>query len=190
MQRSQQMRQSHLEIGQQREVGACPGDLLEVEYRGDDRLLEHRPLHQQIPSGSRQDRPTGKRLATLESNQLRQGHVHAVLAGDVLCQPAPASKTHRASRGLVTGGHAPGGAGTGDDDQLSAIECRKHRSEGVPGIFADEDGRPAPPGIEGLHAPAGLDEALLIENAVGREKDLSMDMADTRVRPAERGVQS
>ena len=53
----------------------------------------------------------------------------------------------------------------------------------MPGIFADEDRRPAPTGIERLHAPAGLDEPFLIEDAVGREKDLSMDVTDSGVGP-------
>ena len=190
MQRPQQMRQPHLEIGQQREVGARPGDLLEVQDCGDDRFLKDRCLHQQVPPRTGQDRSAGKRLPTLESHQLRQGHVDAVLPGDVLGQPAPAGQTHRTSRGVIAGDHPAGGAGARDDDQLGAIERRQHGSEGVPGILADEDRRPAPTGIEGLDAPAGLDEAFLVEDAVGGQKDLSMDVTDPGVWPAERGVQS
>jgi hypothetical protein len=123
------MWQPHFEIGQQRQIGACPGNLLEVEHRWDDRFLEYRPLYQQISSWTRQNRPTRKCFATLESDQLGQGHVDPVLAGDILGQPAPAGETHRTPCGVVTGDHAPGGAGTGNDDQLSAVECSQHGSE-------------------------------------------------------------
>jgi hypothetical protein len=58
----------------------------------------------------------------------------------------------------------------------------------VPGIFADKDGSPTPPGVESLYAPAGLDEAFLIEYTIGGEEDLPMDVADTGVRPTERRV--
>jgi hypothetical protein len=60
----------------------------------------------------------------------------------------------------------------------------------VPGILADQDGGPSPPGIERLNASSGLYEALLVENAVGREKYLPMDVANTGVGPAECGVEA
>ena len=87
------------------------------------------------------------------------------------------------------GDHPAGGAGARNDDQLGAVQRRQHRGERVPGIFTDEDRRPAPSGIECLDAPPGLDETLLVEDAVGRKEDLPVDVADPGVRPAERGVQ-
>ena len=151
---------------------------------------KHRPLRQQVAPRAGQDRAAGKRLAALEPHQLRQRDVDAVLAGDVLDQPAPAGQARRASRGVVAGDHAAGGAGAGDDDELGAVERREHRGERVPGILADEDRRPAPAGVERLHAPARLDEALLVEDAVGGEEDLPVDVADPGVGPAERGVRA
>jgi hypothetical protein len=84
---------------------------------------------------------------------------------------------------------AAGRAGTRDDDELCAVERREHRRERVPGVFADEHCRPAPAGVERLHGAAGLDEALLVEDAVGRQEDFAVDVPDAGVRAAERGVE-
>jgi hypothetical protein len=59
----------------------------------------------------------------------------------------------------------------------------------VPGVFADQDGGPAPPRVERLHTPSSLDEPLLVEHAVGRQKDLAVDVAHPGVRAAERRVE-
>ena len=78
------MGQSHLEVGQERKVGPGPGDLLEVQHRRNDSLLEDRCLRQQVAAGAGQNRASGECLATLEANQLGKGNVDPVLPGDVL----------------------------------------------------------------------------------------------------------
>jgi hypothetical protein len=59
----------------------------------------------------------------------------------------------------------------------------------VPRILTDEQGRPAPAGIECLHAAAGLYEAFFVEDTVGGQEDLPVDMADAGVGPTERSIQ-
>ena len=59
----------------------------------------------------------------------------------------------------------------------------------MPGVLADEDRRPAPAGVERLHAPARLDEPLLVEDAVRGQEDLAVDVPDAGIWAAQRGVQ-
>ncbi len=80
-------------------------------------------------------------------------------------------------------------AGAGHQDELSAVQRREHRRERVPGVLADEDRRPTPAGVERLHAPPRLDEALLVEHAVGRQEDLAMHVPDPGLGAAQRGVE-
>ncbi len=182
------MGQPHFQVSQQREIGARTGDLFEIQHRRDDRLPKHRTLNQQVSPRARQDRSARKRLAALETHELRQGDVDAVLPRDILCQPAPARQAGGPPRRVVPGNHPARWAGAGHDDQLGAIERGQHRRERMPGILTDEYRCPAPSGIESLDRPAGLDEALLVEHAVRGEKDLAMDMAHTRIGPAKSRV--
>jgi hypothetical protein len=55
----------------------------------------------------------------------------------------------------------------------------------VPSVFADENGRASPSGIECLDTATRFDESLLIEYSVGREEDFAMDMTNTGISPAE-----
>jgi hypothetical protein len=48
----------------------------------------------------------------------------------------------------------------------------------VPGVLADENAGPPPGEVEGADLVAALDEALLVEQPVGGEKVLAMDVAD------------
>ena len=95
MQRTQQMRQPHLEVGQERKVGSGPGDLLEVQDRRDDRLLKDRRLHQEVAARTGQNRSAGKRLAALESHELDR-------ATYTPCSPAM-SWASRLQRARLTG---------------------------------------------------------------------------------------
>jgi hypothetical protein len=58
----------------------------------------------------------------------------------------------------------------------------------VPRVFADEHRGPAPRRVEGAHVAATLDEALLVEQPVGRQKDLAMNVRDARLTRAQRHV--
>jgi hypothetical protein len=60
----------------------------------------------------------------------------------------------------------------------------------VPGVLTDKDRSPSPTGVERLHAAAGLDKALLVEDTVGRKKDLAVNVPDPGVRAAERSIQA
>ena len=183
------MRQAHLQIGQQRQIGAGPRDLLEVERRRHQRLLEHR---RRAPAGLRAAGDDAIRPETpspLEAHQLREGDVHAVLAGDVLHDPLhrarlagrPARRrsvtTPRAglALGMMMSCAPPSAASMGVN------EC--HASSQI-SIAARPQRR-----IERLHAAARLDEPLLVEDAVGRQEHLPVDVPDAGVGAAERGVQ-
>ena len=146
MQRPQQMRQPHLQIGEQRQVGAGAGDLLEVERRRDQRLLEDRPSRDHVaprgpPRSIRREMPCRPRTRPAAPARRRRRARSAMswtmrlqrprLAG----RPAPLSSP---------GTDAARGAGAGHDDELGAVERREHRREGVPGVLADQDRRPAP----------------------------------------------
>jgi hypothetical protein len=184
------MGQSHFEICQQREVGSGAGDFLEVEDRRDDRILKDRSLDQQITPGARQDRSPGERLAALKSHQLCQCDINPVLPGDVLCQTSPASQTDGPTGGVIATYHPPSRTGTRNEDDLSSIESRQHRGERVPSVLTDKDRCPPPTSIERLHAAAGLDEALLVEDPVGGKKDLAVNVPNPGVWPAERSVEA
>ena len=189
MQRAQQVRQPHLQVGEQRQVGAGPGDLLEVDRRRDQRLLEDRPLDRQLSPGRGDDGAAGKRLSPLESHQLRQGDVDAVLARDVLDDAAPAAQAGRPAGPAFLARHgAARRARARHDDELGAVERREHRREGMPGVLADQDRGPAPRGIERLDATARLDEPLLVEDPVGRQEHLAVDVPDPGVTAAQAGV--
>ena len=190
VQRAKEVGQPHLQVGQQREVGTGAGDLLEVEGGRDQRLLEDRAFREDIAAWTREDRSAGKRLAALETHQLRERHEDAVLASDVLHDPLPAGKAGRPSGGVVGGDDAAGGARARNDDQLGSTERREHRRERVPGILTDQDRGSAPPGVESLDAPAGLDESLLVEHAVGGQEHLAVDVPDARVGAAKSGVET
>ena len=183
------MRQPHLQISEERQLGAGTGDLLEVERRRDQRLLEDRPLCHHVAPRRPHDRSAGKCLPSLEPHQLREGDEDAVLARDVLDDAAPAAETRRAARATVVSWHRPPrGAGTGHDDELGAIQCREHRGERMPDVLADQDRRPAPGRVERLDAPAGLDETLLVEDTVGRQEHLPVDMANPGIGAAQPGI--
>ena len=61
----------------------------------------------------------------------------------------------------------------------------------MPGVLADQDrGLPPPPGLERPHAIlAAVHESLLIEHAVGRQKNLAMHVTHFRLLFAERDVE-
>ena len=128
------------------------------------------PSREDVAARTGDERPAGKGLAALEADQLGQRDEDAVLLGDVLHHAAPSARGWPAGRRCrPSADHAAGRARARDDDELGAIQRREHRRERVPGVLADEDRGPAPAGVERLDAPAGLDEALLVEHAVGRE---------------------
>jgi len=56
----------------------------------------------------------------------------------------------------------------------------------VPGIFADEHRGPAPIGVESAYLEAAVHESFLVEQAVGREEELSVDVPDDRLAAAPR----
>jgi hypothetical protein len=60
----------------------------------------------------------------------------------------------------------------------------------VPGVFADENGRSAPSGIEGLHTTASFDKSLFVEHSVRGQEYLPVDVADSGIRTAQRSVES
>ena len=59
----------------------------------------------------------------------------------------------------------------------------------MPGVLTDQDRRASPRRVERLHAPAGLDEPFLIEDSVGREEHLAVDVADAGVAISQSGVE-
>jgi protein tyrosine phosphatase (PTP) superfamily phosphohydrolase (DUF442 family) len=60
----------------------------------------------------------------------------------------------------------------------------------MPGIFTDEDCGPTPGRIERLDTTPGLHEPFLIEDPVGRKKDLSVNVADSGIGPTECGIET
>jgi hypothetical protein len=184
------MRQSHLQIRQEGKLSAGPSDLLEVEHRGNDRFLKDWTLNQNIASGTRENGSSREGFAALESNQLGECDIYAVFAGDILGQPGPTRQAHRPARGVIAGDHSPSGAGARNDDQLSSIQGREHRGEGVPRVLTDQHGGAAPPGIECLNAAARFDEPLLVEDTVGGQKDFPVNVADAGIGSAECGIEA
>ena len=184
------MRQPHLQVGEQRQVGAGPGDLLEVERRLNHGLIEHRAFGQHVAARPRYQAPARKGLASLETHQLCERHVHAVLARHVLDDPTPTRQARRTAGGVLRPADAAGRARAGNDDELRPAQRRQHRGEGVPGILTDQESSAAPPGIERLHRPARFDEPLLVEHAIGREEHFPVHVPDARVGAAERGIEA
>src|SRR6185437_7700225 len=148
-----------------------------------------RALDEQITPGTGDDGTAGERLASLEADQLRKGDVDAVLPGDVLRDPGPTTQTDGPTGGVVGGTHSSGRARAGNDDDLSAVQRREHGRERMPGVFADQDGGPTPARVEGLHRAARLDKPLLVEDTVGGEKYLAVDVADAGFGPSQGGVE-
>ena len=178
-----------MKVSQERHLRPHPRDVTQVERRRHQRLLEYRAFDDQVAPRPRDQRPTHERLATLEPDEVRQRHVDTVLAGDILHDPFPATNAHRplvvVSRGLQPARRT----GTRHDQHLGAIEGRNSRHDGVPRIFADQQCRAAPARVEGLHAVASGDEALLVEHAVRWQEHLAVHMPYAGVTAAERRVQ-
>ena len=191
VQRSQQVGQPHLEIGEQRQVRPRAGDLLEVERRRDQRLLEQRALARSAsPRGIRHERAAGKRLAALEAHQLRQRDDRrrarrrcpgrSAPAGEARWVGPPPSSPDRCrapgSRSGTMMSCAPSSAAS-----IGVNECQ---ASSQIRIAARPQRR-----VERLHAPPGLDEALLVEHSVGRQEHLAVDVPDAGVGPAQRDVE-
>src|SRR3954447_18625234 len=60
----------------------------------------------------------------------------------------------------------------------------------MPGILADQDCRPAPPGIKCLHTSARFHKALFVEDPVCWQEDFSMDVPNTGTRTSQGGIQA
>jgi protein tyrosine phosphatase (PTP) superfamily phosphohydrolase (DUF442 family) len=190
MKRPEQMRKPHFEVGQKRKVRARTGDLLEIQHGGKNGLLEDGSLGKEVAPRPGENGPSREGLPALESYELREGDIDPVLAGYVLGQSSPACQTDGATRGVVAGNDTAGWARAWDDDHLSAVECSQHGRERMPGVLADENGRPAPSGIEGLHATPGFDKSLLVEHAIGWQEDFPVDVADAGIGTAQRSVEA
>ena len=107
------MRQPHLQIGEQRQVGTGPGDLLEVQISQDQRLFEDRGFGDELPPGRSHDGAAGEGLPAFETHELGQGDEDAVLARDVLRDATPTARDSR-----VRGAPRPAGATAGAPRRL------------------------------------------------------------------------
>ena len=180
------MGQPDLEVGEQRHVGAHPGDLVQLHRHPQQIFLEHPGPGQHVPPGAHHQRAARKRLAALESDQLRQRDVDPVLPRNGLDGPLPAEQAGRPLLAALIGREPAGRAGAHHDQQLRPIQRRDGGHQGVPGILADDHRRPAPASVEGPHRPSRLDEALFVEDTVSRQKHLAVHVPDPSISAAQR----
>src|SRR5688500_2931629 len=131
MQRPEKVRQPHLEIGEQRQIGPRSGDLLKIDQRGYYRLLENRALSQNATPVPGHHAPTLKRLSALTAHAVSPSVIDPMLGRDVLDQAPPARQTHRAPRRVVGGDYSARGTRAWDNDQLGAVQRGKHGGEGM-----------------------------------------------------------
>jgi len=186
MQAAHQVRQLHLEIRQQRQVGAGAGDLLEIERRRHQRFVEERASHDQVAARAGYQRSTDEPLAALESDELGERDVHPVLARNVLHQPLPPEGAGGAT--AFDRLNASRRAGARHQDELRPVQRADRRHDRVPCVLAHEEHGAPPVGLERCNTASRLDEPLLVEHAVRRQEDLPMHVPDGRTAPSQRSV--
>src|SRR6266566_1281132 len=146
---SDEVRQIHLEVGQERRIRPRPRQLLQIDVGGQHRLLEQRPAQHDLSPGIDQQRAAREPFTALEPHQARVRDVHPVFLRDALEDPLPPH--HARGQACASFVHA-GAAGRGrtrHEDELRAVQSGDRARERVPRVLADEDGRPAPPRVEG-----------------------------------------
>ena len=124
------------------------------------------------------DRPARKSLSAFRSDEIDERHEHAVLFGDVACQALPAFEIGW-NRSFVRSPPHPARRGCGDDEHHRGAVQRGHgSSEAMPGVFADQHGCAPPIGVESAHFESAIHKSLLVEQAVRRQEELAMNVAD------------
>ena len=72
--------------------------------------------------------------------------------------------------------HAAAGTAGQAKDHVRAVGRRQRRAGGMPQVLADQHGLPPMRRVEGPHLPAGRQIARLVEQAIGHQIDLLMDV--------------
>ena len=134
------------------------------------------------PLRTRDERSAGKQLAAFAAHEIRERDEHAMLVGDVASEPIPATHARRSGNAVVLRRDATRRRRRANEDELRAVERGDRRGHAVPRILADEHRGASPRRVERANLASALDEPFLVEQTVGRQKHLAMDVSDVSAR--------
>ena len=133
------------------------------------------PLGPEIAAPPGNDFPPS--LATRFVNETK----NAVFLRNVAHEALPSRDARRTGHRVLARPHAARGRRARDEDHRGAVECEQGAGERVPGVLAHEHRESSPRCIERADVVAALHEALLVEQPVGGEKVLPVDVANERL---------
>src|SRR5579864_3316936 len=140
-----------------------------VDLGDDVAWLELEGLSEGFPRRSHDLASTPEAHAVLVSDSIGENDVSREKDREVAGNQVPGLLT--AKLRLVD---APARRVGDDDHKIGPVGLEDRGAGQVPGVFADQDPDPPESGLEGAHAMARREIALLIEHAIGRQVDFAM----------------
>src|SRR5258708_5289576 len=111
-----------------------------------------------------------------------------MLVRNVADEAFPAADARRTGKAVVFGPRAASRCGAHDENGLCPVEGGNRRSHTMPSILAHEHGRAAPGCVKGTNVESAFDKSLLVEQAVGRQEHLPVNVMNHRIAGAQGDV--
>ena len=148
---------------------------MQIQGDGGASVPEERTAAQKCPVRSPRRRAPREELAALGTRQMRQQDEDSVLLGGPGRDPVPLGQVGRARPGGLVATRRRRAAA---QKKIGAVERQDRRGHRVPQILADQHAHPAEARPECVHLAARLHEPGLLEDSVGGQEDLAVDVDD------------